>query len=171
MPVSHKRGTSTHAVCHFTELCERCTEKMWSPAAHHRPTHAAHAETRFPPRQLMKNFEAEVSAPDMSSSVVTMPGDRLCSATLRMPCAKQGQGSTGRSLFQARIKPPSGMSEGPGITDSFDRRDWFLFAFSHPPGDAIRAQIQGGRKLDVRHNVGNSLILLCVHTPQSQRSA
>lgn len=129
----------------FQSFVKAVAERSGIPAAHHQTTHASHAETSFSPRQLMKNFEAEVSAPDMSSSVVTIPGDRLCSATLRMPCAKQGQVSTGRS--------------------------WFRFAFSHPLGDAILAPKAMEKRILISDNVGKSFILFCVHTVWSQKGA
>ena len=40
----------------------------------------------------MKNFATGVSAPVMSSSVVTMPGDRLCTPMLEI-LAYRGEGT------------------------------------------------------------------------------
>ena len=48
------------------------------------------------PRQLMKNLATGVLAPDISSSVVTMPGLRLWMPTLRMLACGQGANRRGR---------------------------------------------------------------------------
>lgn len=50
------------------------------------------------PRQLMKNLATGVLAPDISSSVVTMPGLRLWMPTLRMLACGQGANRRGRQF-------------------------------------------------------------------------
>lgn len=50
----------------------------------------------------MKNLPVAVSAPLMSSSVVTMPGDKLCTTTFLMSCRGRG-----REAGQGEARRPS----------------------------------------------------------------
>lgn len=83
-----------------------CTQRVIRTILRHTDLKRSKDRLRDSPRQLMKNLAVGVSAPLISSSVVTMPGLRLWTPTLRTPCCDSSARRLDPSCARLRLVAP-----------------------------------------------------------------